>query len=77
MGFLSVRGIGTWDLDVALSRAFTVLEKHRFEIRAEAFNLTNSVRALNPVTNFNAGNFGRIINVRDPRIMQWALKYVF
>jgi hypothetical protein len=76
-GFFSVPGIGTWDLDLAVSRAFRIAGDSRLELRAEVFNPTNAVRALNPVANFNAGNFGRIINVRDPRIMQWALRYLF
>jgi peroxiredoxin len=81
MGYFSVRGFGTWGLDTALSRAFNIGERQRFEVRAEAFNVTNSVRPNNPGVNalvdFNAGNFGRITSVQDPRIMQFALKYVF
>jgi hypothetical protein len=38
---------------------------------------TNNVNYNNPVANFNAGNFGRIVSARDPRIMQFAIKYLF
>jgi hypothetical protein len=68
-GFFSVPGIGTWDLDLAVTRAFRISRESRLELRAEVFNPTNAIRAVNPVTNFNAGNFGRIINVREPRII--------
>jgi hypothetical protein len=73
----SVRGPGTWQFDVSLSRTFQVREEQRIEFRAEAFNVTNSVHWGNPVTNLNSGNFGQITSASDPRIMQFALKYIF
>lgn len=77
MGMASVKGPGHWTFDAALSRAFRFRETQRLELRAEAFNVTNSLRKNNPVSNFNAGNFGQITSAQDPRIMQFALKYVF
>src|SRR5206468_10167 len=62
---LNVRGPGYWQFDVALSRTFPVKEGQRMEFRAEAFNLTNSTRLMNPVANLNAGNFGQITTARD------------
>jgi hypothetical protein len=71
-------GPGYWGLDMALSRHFNVGENGRtIEARAEAFNITNSVRKQDPVVNFNSGQFGQNISANDPRIMQFALKYVF
>jgi hypothetical protein len=46
-------------------------------MRAEAFNITNSFRMNDPITNFNASNFGQVTSAKDPRIMQFELKYVF
>jgi len=77
---------------VALSRNFRVKETQLVEFRAEAFNLTNSFRADTGISATGAGSgatspyldanstsatFGQIIAARDPRIMQFALKYVF
>ena len=63
---------------MALSREFKVKENQRFEVRGEAFNLLNSIRPQNPATSFAAGNtFGRVLNAYDPRIMQFAVKYLF
>jgi hypothetical protein len=87
MDRFSLRGFTEWTLDAAVSRVFRITENQRIELRAEAFNLPNAVKPLNP-TPANPGaqtattvltnpNFGRIINVHEPRIMQWALKYVF
>ncbi len=83
----NIAGPGTWQFDVALSRVFKVRETQRMEVRAEAYNVTNSFRpgvvgtapvgVGAPVTNFSAGNFGQINASLDPRIMQFALKYIF
>ena len=73
----AILGPGYWTLDAALSRTFRFAEARRLEFRAEAFNLTNSTRLNNPVTNFNNGQFGQVTSAQDPRIMQFALKYVF
>jgi len=77
VGPLSTLGLGTWSLDASVSRIFKVKEKQQFEFRAEAFNLPNAVRALNPNTALNNVNFGKITSVDQPRIMQFALKYAF
>ena len=78
VGFQSVKGPGTWALDTALSRIFRFRETHRLELRAEAYNLTNSLRKRNPGTNFNSlVTFGQISTAEDPRILQFAFKYVF
>jgi len=77
LGPLSTLGLGTWSLDASVSRIFKVKEKQQFEFRAEAFNLPNAVRALNPNTALNNVNFGKITSVDQPRIMQFALKYAF
>jgi hypothetical protein len=77
VGRNSVAGPSTWQLDAALSRVFQVRESQRLEFRAEAFNLTNSFRANNPNSAFNNNTFGQIRTARDPRVMQFALKYVF
>ena len=75
-GFFAFNGFADWGLDAAVSRVFNV-RTHRLEARLEAFNLTNAVRPNDPSTNLAAGTFGRVTAVQDPRIMQFALKYVF
>jgi hypothetical protein len=78
VGFASVRGPESWQLDAALSRGFQLRERQRLEFRAEAYNLTNSLRKGTPGTNLNnLATFGQITTASDPRILQFALKYVF
>jgi len=94
MGIGTLRSPGFWEWDQTISRRFQIAEGKDIEFRAEAFNVTNSVRLGNPETNFSSGNFGRILcsaagssptgcdptraaPTGGPRIMQFALKYVF
>jgi hypothetical protein len=47
------------------------------EFRAEAFNLTNKFIMQDPTVDLNSNLFGKVTAARDPRIMQFALKYMF
>ncbi len=73
----NVEGPATWQFDLSLSRSFNFRESQRLEVRAEAFNVTNSLRRGNPNTTLTSATFGQILTSLDPRIMQFALKYVF
>ena len=76
-GMSSILGPATWQLDAALSRTFQLREAKRLEFRAEAFNLTNSLHMNDPITNLGSSLFGQVTSAKDPRIMQFALKYLF
>ncbi|PYS47944.1 MAG: hypothetical protein DMG13_26625 [Acidobacteria bacterium] len=73
----TLRGPMTWNLDIALSRRLQLGENKRIELRAEAFNVLNKFRPNDPNSTLNNVNFGRITSAQDPRIMQFALKYLF
>ena len=78
MGRFNAFGPGFFQIDTAVSRAFKIRESQTLEVRGEAFNLTNSLRRANPATISNVTNtFGQVLAAGDPRIMQFALKYVF
>jgi hypothetical protein len=77
VGRNSVVGPPQWALDLALSRIFAFGEAQRLEFRAEAFNVTNSFRPGNPNANLRSAQFGQIRRALDPRILQFALKYLF
>jgi hypothetical protein len=78
VGYNSIVGPAQWSFDMAVSRQFRFRETQRFEVRAEAFNVTNSFRPQNPATALNnTATFGQIRTAQDPRIVQFALKYVF
>jgi len=79
-----LRGPGAWNADIAVSRSFPLTEKgQRIDFRAEVFNVLNHPRFRNPGTGvlptatMNSPAFGQLTTALDPRIMQFALKYIF
>jgi len=77
IGRNSIQAPGTWSFDIALSRVFRFRETQRLEFRGEAYNVTNTFRPGNPNTTVNSNVFGVIRTSLDPRILQFALKYIF
>jgi hypothetical protein len=77
LGTRTVAGPSNWQFDLALSRIFQIRESQRLEARVEAFNVPNSFRPENPSTARNSSQFGELRGSRDPRILQFALKFVF
>jgi len=72
-------------VDMKLSRSFHIREHQTVEARWEVFNVPNLVNLGVPNTALNSGTYGQITSdingsssqAGDPRIMQFALKYVF
>ena len=90
VGRNELRGPGTVNVDVALSRIFGITERFRLEARAEAFNIINHanfVGGISPAgtvaafttmnTNLSSASFGQVQAAFDPRILQFALKVYF
>ena len=71
-------GPGIANVDFALHKLTSVTESTRVEFRAEFFNAFNHTQFLNPDGNSDDGvDFGRVKRARDPRLVQFALKYIF
>jgi hypothetical protein len=74
----NILGPGTFDIDASLVRNVRVREKQTIQLRAEAFNILNHVRPNNPNASISTlSTFGKVTTFADPRIMQFAFKYVF
>jgi hypothetical protein len=83
------RGPGQHNMDMAVERAFPIREAGSFRFRTEFFNVTNTPQFGNPsqylgytdptLANPTASStFGKIFGtVANPRIVQFAAKYVF
>jgi hypothetical protein len=72
-----VRGPAYRNLDLALIRRITVSGSKALEVRAEAFNLTNTPAFLPPNTTLGSAAFGTITSAGDPRVVQLAMKFLF
>jgi hypothetical protein len=68
---------GSLQVDLGLSRTFKITEARNIQFRWEVFNVPNRLNANAPITTLNDANFGKILSAQNPRIMQFALKYVF
>jgi hypothetical protein len=90
LGRNAVRGPGTFNFDMALSRQFRMNERFSLQARAEAFNLINHanfVGAISPAgliaafstmtVNAASSTFGQPQTAFDPRILQFAMKLSF
>ena len=83
----NVRGPGFQNWDLSIFKMFPVSEHKRFEFRAEFFNIWNHVNPLfEPVgvigeepqpLELGTPQFGQFQGARDPRFIQFALKFYF
>jgi hypothetical protein len=64
-------------LDLMLGKTFSIREPIRVEIRAEAFNVTNTPPLTAPNTSFGTAAFGTITRALDPRVFELVLKVHF
>ena len=88
VGIGTLVGPGYFGINMGLSRAFVIRERQKIEIRAEAFNLENRINLGGPVATLNSSTFGQInaepagngavaAQGYGPRVMQFAIKYIF
>jgi Carboxypeptidase regulatory-like domain len=66
------------NLDSSLAKDFAI-EHYTLQVRAEAFNTSNTVHLSNPDGNFSSGTFGQINSVLNGsnRVAQLAAKFIF
>ena len=77
---LSLVGPSSYELDMALSRNFHIYESQSLQFRWEVFNVPNEAIFANPSSSYTSTTFGNITanaTGANPRIMQFALKYLF
>ena len=73
-----VVGPGYVNIDASLAKEFSIERRLNLQIRAEAFNGTNSVHYNNPDGDLNSGTFGQILSTMgDQRRAQLAAKFIF
>ena len=74
-----MRGPGQFNFDAALLKTAHIRESILMQFRAEFYNLFNHPQFSNPaVTDVSKGTFGQITSSSvNPRLIQFALKYIF
>jgi hypothetical protein len=80
-------GPGISNFDFSVQKLLPIGERKHFEFRAEFFNIFNHAQFLNPDGNISdetinpdgsiVGDFGKVKHTRDPRNVQFALKFAF
>lgn len=72
-------GPGIVNFDFSLFKDFPVSERWgHVEFRSEFFNLFNTPNFNKPDSSISDGSaFGQIFGARDPRFIQFALKWIF
>ena len=79
LGRNAIYGPGLASADVSVFKNLPLTERVKAELRAEAFNITNTPQFTNPDSNVGDGNFGRINATRQysERQLQMAVRFTF
>jgi len=73
----TIEGPRTFRVDFTMVKNFRFNESMRLQLRAEAFNVLNTVNARTIVTNVTSSLFGAVTGYRDPRSLQFGVKFYF
>jgi len=63
--------------DLVIAKQTPLTERLNTEFRAEFYNAWNHTQFENPDGNFSNSTFGQVLKARDPRVMQFAIKFLF
>ena len=72
-----IRGPGYQAADLMAGKLFRVTERLGVELRAEAFNVSNTPPLAQPNGSFGSAAFGTITSAGDPRVFEFALRVKF
>ncbi len=65
------------ETDMSIQKRTQISEKLNTEFRADFSNLWNHTQFNNPDGNFSDTTFGEVLKARDPRVLQFGLKFLF
>jgi hypothetical protein len=72
-----VRGPGLQNADLMIGKTFRITERLNFELRAEAFNVSNTPPLNDPNGSFGSAAFGSITSAGNPRVFEFVGKIHF
>ena len=70
-------GPGIYNTDMSFSKSTPLGERLRMEFRGDIFNIWNHAQFTSVDGNVGDTTFGQVLHVRDPRLVQFALKFHF
>ena len=73
----SLRGPGSVNVDISVSKTTPITERLKLEIRGDFFNMFNHAEFQNPDTTITDVAFGQITTTAPPRIIQLAARFTF
>lgn len=72
-----INGPRTLRTDFTLTKNIRIGETMSLQLKGEAFNIFNTVNFRTLSLNVTAANFGQVLTTRDPRTMQFGVKFNF
>jgi hypothetical protein len=70
-------GPGIFNTDMSFNKSTQITERLRMEFRGDIFNIWNHAQFTSVDGNVGDTTFGQVLHVRDPRLVQFALKFHF
>lgn len=77
VGKYIAKGPGSWGTNFGVGKSFSIVERVKVQVRADAFNAFNHVNLGNPVTEITSATFGRILSFSAGRTMMLNAKLNF
>ncbi len=78
--FSGLRGDGIHNVDMSVSKEFSIRENMKLQLRGEFFNFTNTPRFAFPDVGYGSATFGEVTSTAPgstPRNMQFGLRFQF
>jgi hypothetical protein len=73
----SIDGPGFWNLDASLVKRLKFNSRMALELRADAFNLTNTPHFNNPNGSFGSATFGQVTGAFGARLVRFGARFTF
>ena len=72
-----IRGPAYSAINASFYKTFSITERLKTQLRAEAFNIVNHPNFEGVATSYGSANFGQVTSARDPRILEFAVKLFY
>jgi hypothetical protein len=77
LGRNAIRGVGTWNIDLALAKNTKISERTELQLRLDAFNVLNHPIWTSILTDVFNSRFGQLTGTNTPRTVQINARFQF